>query len=96
MKIIKLFSIALIAIVCSFNLFLSTQMFTGYSVNLSQLEALAYDLPEVTITCDQVAPGLCWKEDCHWVPTPFGGWFMTYCPEFTGYQNDYCQDRMPC
>jgi len=62
MKIIKLLSIALIAIVCSFNLLQNTQMLSDYSINLSQLKALAYDLPEVTIICSGGSYGTCLQE----------------------------------
>ena len=63
---------------------------------LKLMQASAEELDPVEITCNANPPGQCWIEDCHWVPTPLGGWFMTYCPEFTGRMDDHCENNMPC
>lgn len=53
-------------------------------------------LPEVTVTCSSGDSGQCWDQECHMEWTPLGGYNVTYCPAFTGYQADICVPEMPC
>ena len=57
-----------------------------------------YELPEVTITCDDSEPGggQCWSGDCEPVHTPFGPFLEWDCYFFSGYMSDYCVDGVPC
>lgn len=69
------------------------------NLTLANVEALArYELPEVTITCDDSEPGggQCWSGDCEPVYTPFGFFTEWDCYIFTGYMSDYCADEVPC
>jgi hypothetical protein len=64
---------------------------------LVNVEALAYELPEVTITCGQ-NDGQCWDGDCMYRRAP--EWlFPMYCwscDHFNGYQTTACIDYAPC
>ena len=65
------------------------------NLTLANVEALArYELPEVTITCDDSEPGggQCWSGDCEPVHTPFGPFLEWDCYFFSGYMSDYCVD----
>lgn len=69
------------------------------NLTLANVEALArYELPEVTITCDDSEPGggQCWSGDCEPVHTPFGPFLEWDCYFFSGYMSDYCVDGVPC
>ena len=68
------------------------------NLTLANVEALArYELPEVTITCDDSGSGgRCWSGDCEPVYTPFGFFLEWDCYLFTGYVSDYCVDEVPC
>ena len=79
-----------------FNLHLSFFTTSKSNLTVKVLAAIADDLPEATITCDTGGSGRCWEEDCHFVSTPLGGAFMTYCPQWSGYQADICVPEMPC
>ena len=96
MKSFKALIFFFVAIFATYNLFLSSQTVNENFLSLRKLQAFAYDLPEVTITCDSGGSGRCWDEDCHWEWTPLGGWFMTYCTGFTGYEADICVPGIPC
>lgn len=80
------------------NVNLVSNKLTG-DINLHFLTNIAtaqIELPPVEITCNQNPPGQCWAQECHWVPTPFGPIYLSYCPTFTGSMSDQCMDNMPC
>ena len=99
MKIIKVVGAFIITMIFIFNLSIKTEIPIANSLNLkslNKLQALADELPPVEIICNYPEPGRCWEEDCHWEWTPLGGWFVTYCPSFTGYTTDICVPGLPC
>lgn len=61
--------------------------------SLENVEALAYELPDVDITCG-ASQGPCWIEDKKLVG-PFLPWYVTYCPKFSGLLIHYCTPGLP-
>lgn len=82
----KLFgSIAVLAVAAltAFNVNVNSQENGLSDVSLENVEALAYELPEATITCGRYT-GRCWRH-CFY----FSGSYTITC-EFTGRQSDHC------
>lgn len=86
--------VIVVAVLIAFNvnLSLNSQKKT-LSFCLENVEALAYELPEVEITCGS-SEGYCWLTDKKLVG-PLLPWYVTYCPRFSGSKNDYCIPGMP-
>lgn len=61
-------------------------------LSLENLEALAYDLPEVSVVCG-ISSGKCWLEDKK-LAGPLLPWYVTYCPRRTDNTNIYCVPGM--
>ena len=86
-------------IVCAVGVYTHQKETQVSNLTLANVEALArYELPEVTITCDDSEPGggQCWSGDCEPVHTPFGPFLEWDCYFFSGYMSDYCVDGVPC
>jgi hypothetical protein len=64
---------------------------------LANVEALAYELSEVTITCGQ-SEGQCWSGYCAYRMEP--GWILPMycrlCDQFVGSQSYVCYNYDPC
>ena len=87
------------AIIAAYGVYTSPKETQVSNLTLANVEALArYELPEVTITCDDSEPGggQCWSGDCEPVHTPFGPFLEWDCYFFSGYMSDYCVDGVPC
>lgn len=101
-KIVKIFTGLVVVSFVFFNLSVLDTVGITTNLNLDKLRIqLAHSeagggIGEVTITCSTSGYGKCWDEDCHITWTPLGGYNTTYCPSFTGYQNDICVPELPC
>ena len=88
-----------VAAIAAYGVYTNQKETQVSNLTLANLEALArYELPEVTITCDDSEPGggQCWSGDCEPVHTPFGPFLEWDCYFFSGYMSDYCVDGVPC
>ena len=90
-KFVKIAFVTVFSAIAAFGIYQSQKDELQISeLVLANAEALArYELPDVTITCNQheyTSPGQCWKElgDCRRL-----GQYYRDC-EFTGYQYMYC------
>lgn len=83
-----------VSVVIAFNVNLNLNLQKkSLSFCLENVEALAYELPEVDIACGS-SEGRCWLTDKKLVG-PLLPWYVTYCPRFSGSMNDYCVPGMP-
>ena len=88
-----------VAAIAAYGVYTNQKETQVSNLTLANVEALArYELPEVTITCDDSEPGggQCWSGDCEPVHTPFGPFLEWDCYFFSGYMSDYCVDGVPC
>jgi hypothetical protein len=93
-KILGGVALLAIAAVAAWNVSLNSQGNELSAVSLANVEALAYELPDVVITCG-ATEGRCWESDGYDIHyTPFGPFFVTAC-RFYGYQNVSCYSGLP-
>ncbi|MDR0682815.1 MAG: hypothetical protein LBG15_13365 [Dysgonamonadaceae bacterium] len=85
-KIIYSVSVLAVAVLAAINMSITTLNNDLSDVSLSNVEALAYELDEVTITCSAPNPygGQCYEMD---TSSCGGSWCGCY---FTGRQSDFC------
>jgi hypothetical protein len=85
-KIIYSIAILAVTVLAAINMSVNTQDNALSDVSLSNVEALAYELDEVTITCTYPNSygGL-----CHEMDTESCGGSWCGC-RFTGFQSDFC------
>ncbi|MEG1160621.1 MULTISPECIES: NVEALA domain-containing protein [Bacteroides] len=89
---ITLIAIA-IAMIAGYNVYQVKTTVTISKLSMANIEALAYELPEVEITCGQ-SEGRCWFTDKKLVG-PLLPWYVSYCNPFSGRQSDYCVPGLP-
>ena len=95
----RIFCAVAVAAIAAYGVYTHQKETQVSNLTLANVEALArYELPEVTITCDDSEPGggQCWSGDCEPVHTPFGPFLEWDCYFFSGYMSDYCVDGVPC
>lgn len=96
--------ILVVGVIAIFNLSILIENNDGINIGLDYLkiakaetEMIEILLPEVEFICDYYKGyGRCWEEDCHFESTPFGSTRVTFCPNFTGRQANFCVPGMLC
>ena len=97
-KFFGIVTVLAIAVITAFNVNINSQEKGLSDVYLANIEALAYELPEVVVSCDS-QPGLinggglgqCWENKASFWQEFWGG---KKC-EFSGRMNDHCWYNNP-
>jgi hypothetical protein len=80
-------SVLVIAVLATVNVHLALNKNDLSDILLANVEALAYELPEVTITCSSGSYGQCFWSTYNLC---MNGEYTCYRCTYTGFQADYC------